>query len=133
MNDTDAARIMDRLAAAWPDKELPDETLLLWNEELEPLAFSPAYAAARQLTREAKFFPHLSEYLDAYREHTRRQSRPNLGADPDACPECDRGWITVAAGNPPTVRPCGRCNPAGYEQWRCGTYRRIEGQDRAAS
>lgn len=122
MNGDEMGRVLDKLNAGWPDRRsMPDNTLAMWHEELVGLDFSPAFAAARALAREAQYFPKPTEFIKAYYVHKSRQT--DVADDTPPCVHCDHGWITVVDLRPSTVRPCEHCSRQQYDVWRRGGFK----------
>jgi len=127
MTYDDSIRILQRLKSGY-SKHLTDDAFNTWLDELEPLDFSPAYAAACTLIRTSKYFPAISEFLAAYATHERDQ-RPHQ--PPTACRHCDNGFqLTDDAAN--TVIPCPHCRPDLHQTWARGEAPKTEHQPTTA-
>src|ERR1019366_3453186 len=114
MTRDEITRTMERLTGGF-DHRLAADTLTIWADELAELEFSPAYAAARDLIRNTKFFPKVAEFLTAYTGARHAQAGPKT----DCRGGCDNGWMG-AAGN--TVVACSVCNPAVFARQMDGGY-----------
>jgi hypothetical protein len=54
--------------------------------------------------------------------HEHRRGLMNRERAPHSCPCLGSGLVEVD-GQADAWRPCGRCNPAGYERWKKGRFR----------
>lgn len=88
MNDHEAATVFGLLTAAWPDKELPDETIDLWLEMAADVDFADAEPAARQIIREDQWFPSIARFLQV--TEARAHGRRNRQADARGLPATRR-------------------------------------------
>lgn len=80
MNDEQAARIFNLLVTAWPDKELPDETIDLWIEMIDDLDYADAQAAAKDIVRHDQWFPTVARFRQQCEVHASRR-RHKAAAD----------------------------------------------------
>lgn len=71
LNET--AAVLALMSAAWPNVEIPEHTISVWADELGGLHPDDALQAAHLLIRTSKWFPSISEFLDAARNFTRRR------------------------------------------------------------
>lgn len=127
MTHDDSTRVLERLKGGWA-KHIPDDTFAIWLDELDHLDFSPAYAAARTLIRRNKYFPAISEFLDAYATHERDQ-RPHV--EHTACIHCDHGFVLVDHATN-AVAPCSVCHADQWEAWTKGGVPRTDHRPNAA-
>lgn len=79
MNDLEAATVFGLLTAAWPDKQLPDETIDLWLEMAANVDAADAEDAARQIIREDQWFPSVARFLQM--AEAKAHARRNRNAD----------------------------------------------------
>lgn len=115
MTSDEARRVMGRLKGGF-DKNLHDDTYGIWLEELDPLDFSPAYAAARELVKSSKFFPSIAEFIAEYRRHTDRQAGPREHVE---CRFCEGGWVLYDLDRNEWM-PCQRCRVEQFGHWQRG-------------
>lgn len=73
MNDIEAAQVFAVLRAAWPDKDIPAETIELWMELAEQVDVRDAQPAALQIVREDQWWPTIARFLEVCRVHERRR------------------------------------------------------------
>lgn len=84
----DATRVLARLTAKWPHKELPKATLADWRDELcsNRFAYQPFVEAVRRLGERSKFMPSFAELVDEAREVAREHGDRAAGDDAVALP-----------------------------------------------
>lgn len=109
MTGDEVGRVLAKMTDMFANRVLSEGALETWTEELAELDFSAAYAAARQVAREAAKMPTPAEFRGLAAVHARRQKA--YDAEPEhVCPSCDgAGWLEVKPGTPPTVKPCPTC------------------------
>lgn len=92
MNSTEAREILSTLTTAWPNADLPDETLRTWSKMLAALPYQPAAAAADAVIRTDNFFPSIARFREAFGSQ-RRDQHAEWTPSP-TCPIC-RGTTTI--------------------------------------
>lgn len=73
MNDQQAARVFNFLVTAWPDKQLPDETIDLWIEMIDDITYGDAQAAARDIVKQDQWFPTVARFRHQCEVHASRR------------------------------------------------------------
>ena len=126
MTSADVAHLMSYMASAFA-REVSADTIAVWADSLAGVEAAHARSAARQLATTSDRFPPLAAFLRACRDEERfarlASAAPALAPGestfPCRCGEM-RGWLVVAGGNPPTLRPCPSCRPDADERWNDG-------------
>lgn len=73
MNSQEAGDVLSALTAAWPNQNLPRETVQLWIGVIAKLDLNDAMAGAWTVVREDTWFPSVARYLAAVKaaQHAR--------------------------------------------------------------
>lgn len=71
MNPQETTAVLGVMVAAWPTTEITAETTAVWVNELEKTHPDDALQAARSLIRSQKWFPAISEFLEAVKAPAR--------------------------------------------------------------
>lgn len=91
MDVKEIAAVVAYLNAAYPNIELPDETLAVWAEHIGHVQPDTALEAARSWVRTQKWFPSISEFLAESAEVAKRKAQrsklPALEEAPPVPPE----------------------------------------------
>ncbi|MGQ0668517.1 MAG: hypothetical protein ACT4PO_02400 [Actinomycetota bacterium] len=84
MQHHEARKLLALLSAAFPHRDLPEETRALYVDELVSLDCARCgYTSTRTLIREARFFPPISDVLAEYRTEHASAHRDERSALPD--------------------------------------------------
>lgn len=126
VEDVEAAFVILRAAVPGRNPELDTTTVGIWHLALARLTGQAVILAATEWVQEHRDFPSLSEFLAATQAAGRKLIRADVANRVPAterCAECDGGgWVEVSSVGQTTVRPCQRCNPAGYARWKGGHF-----------
>lgn len=68
MNNTEMIQVLRLFSAAWPGRELTDDTIDLWMEKLGHLEAADAFDVAHLLIDEVPHFPSIATFRDRYKE-----------------------------------------------------------------
>lgn len=83
MNREQCATIIGYLASAYPQTTVSQQTAMVWAEQIASQDASVAFAAARQIVRDSKWFPSIAEYLVECRNERERRKTQELLAELD--------------------------------------------------
>lgn len=92
MNPSEAKAILTTLTTAWPNADLPDETLRTWSQMLAAIPYQSAAAAADAVIRSDNWFPSIARFREAF--GSARRDEQGEWSSSATCPIC-RGNTTV--------------------------------------
>ena len=82
MRQSEAARVVGILAAYFPSRQMPTETVALWATEVVGFDFEDALTAVRAIGTNARFMPALAELVAEIREAQKEREVANRPALP---------------------------------------------------
>lgn len=120
MNADEAKQVVNYLLAAnlnyTPQPFLPAD-IAVWYDHLRDIPADVGAEAARQIVESDIDWPAYGRFRAVAMALKRSDSQRGI----HGC-ECGDSGLVQVAGQTDAYRPCGRCNPAGYERWSKGKY-----------
>lgn len=101
MTPEQAHQVLRILTAAWPNHDMPDDTIRLWVGTLGEMEHSDAMSAAKSIVNEDRYFPTIARLrqTEAAAKHARRNRESadrGLPTAPQAIARPERVRTTIA-------------------------------------
>jgi hypothetical protein len=92
MNENQAAQVLAAMGAAWPNHDMPEETIRLWLGLMADVNVEDAMPAVKLIVREDRFFPPISRFMQVCEE--RAHARRNREAAERGLPNAPRPTVS---------------------------------------
>lgn len=135
MNTEQAAEVVNYMLGAnlrFTPQPFEPTHMAVWYDHMREVKADDGAEAARRIVESDTDWPSFARFRQVAKV-VERENGPSLPAPgtesaPYTCRCLNTGLIEELTG----MRPCGDCNPAGYERWRKGRYRpKFMGQEAA--